>query len=67
MQRIAITFGMLVIGLGDNAVSIDELAEMKKMFFLGGGGGTQKNIICTDAMDAFSATRDAFSIGLPFW
>ena len=30
-------FGMFVIGLGENAMPIDELAQTKKMFFFGGG------------------------------
>ena len=33
--NIAIKFGMLVIGLGENAASIDQLAQRKKCF-LGG-------------------------------
>ena len=32
-QRIAIKFGMLVIGLGANHRSTDELAQTKKIFF----------------------------------
>ena len=35
-QRIAMKFGMLVIGLGENRRSIDELEQTKKRFFLGG-------------------------------
>ena len=36
MQMIAMKLGMLVIGLGENAVSTDDLAQMKKAFFWGG-------------------------------
>ena len=31
-QRIAMKFGMLVIGLGENDVSFDELTQRKKFF-----------------------------------
>ena len=34
-QRIAMKYGVLVIGLEENAVSIDELAQI--FLFLGGG------------------------------
>ena len=36
-QRIAMKFGMLAIGLGENAMSVDELVQRKKRFFFGGG------------------------------
>ena len=32
MQVVAMKFGMLVIRLGENAVSIDDLAQTKKAF-----------------------------------
>ena len=32
MQRIVMKFGMFVIGLGENAVSTDELAQRKNIF-----------------------------------
>ena len=32
-QRIAMTYGMLVIGLGESAMSLDELAQRKTFFF----------------------------------
>ena len=38
MQRIVMKFGMFVIGLGENAVSTDELAQRK--IFLGHPNGT---------------------------
>ena len=34
-QRIAMNFGVLVIGLGQNHRSIDELAQTKKLFVFG--------------------------------
>ena len=38
-QRIAMKFGVLVIGLGENHMSIDELAQTKKNVFLGHPSG----------------------------